>query len=100
MKRLFKSIKKEWNEYCFFCFYKNQNFADEGLKYRVKATWWGFIKAEIHDFLINPNAFKALLCKWTGKHNYEMESGGDAESGPITYFWCTRCGHSGRNFGM
>jgi hypothetical protein len=42
----------------------------------------------------------AFLCKLTKKHKWEMETGGDAETGPITDSWCTRCGKSETHWGL
>ncbi len=33
-------------------------------------------------------------------HKWSGESGGDAESGPITYAWCDKCGKSEVSYGM
>lgn len=42
---------------------------------------------------------RKILCKIFG-HKIEMESGGNAESGPITDWYCLRCGIGGREWGM
>ena len=81
MKRKLLKWKEEWHYYSYAC-----DMAGD------KRSIFEFLRFQFPLYAY-PFAF---VCKLTGKHKWKMESGGDAESGPITYAWCDRCGHTNK----
>lgn len=105
MKKVKEFIRNQKVGYAFECYayeMEKQNFDDPGYVDYLRAIDCMTTEFELGKkptpirFIATvtiPLLIGMLVCKVLGTHKWEMECGGDAESGPITSGHCTRCGH-------
>lgn len=85
-----RQIQYEYEQFCQKCQY-----------FEIRPNYFMFLLELIRN-KFDDMYFKFVaktVCKRVG-HKWKTESAGDAESGPITYTYCSRCGENETTFGM
>jgi hypothetical protein len=82
--------------------FEYENFVQDCSYFGIRPTYIKFAWEYMIDKFLSFYSIHIAptVCKYKG-HDWVTESGGDAESGPITCSYCTRCGHVEKpQFGM